>query len=152
MASTWRNTPLHLSCANGDVNIVKSILQQRWEEVTADGTRKLLLDQQDYNGKTPIHHAVSAANNAIETVGFLLEEGAVYDLRDNNNELPIDIANRIGREDIRNAITAEHERLHTNPGYKRPRLEDYLSAPSIETSADNVEDDEESESSDDEDD
>ena len=144
MQSTWRNTPLNLSCANGDVNIVRSIL--------ADGSNKLDIDRQDYHDKTALHHAITAANNAVEIVVLLLQEGARYDIRDNENELPLDIANRIGRVDVANAINTEHERRHTNPGYKRPRLEDYLPASSNEASADNdEEDDEDSESSDDED-
>ena len=148
--TTWRNTPLHLSCVNGDVSLLKSILQQ-----IANGTNKLDVDSQDYHLKTPLHHAVTATNNAIEIVRCLLEEGALYDIKDHNNETPIEIADRIERNDIRTIIEEEIARRHTNPGYKRSRLDD---KPTQEESEDNHEegndDDEEedSESSDDEDD
>lgn len=146
-SSTWRNTPLHLSCSTGNVELLKSILQE-----IANRTNNLNVDKQDYHLRTPLHHAVTATNDAIEIVRCLLVEGALCDIKDHNNETPIDIATRMGRLDIRTVIEDEIRIRYTNPGYKRPRLEDELPVPSLEVSVDNNDEEGNSESSDDEDD
>ncbi|ELW72950.1 Transient receptor potential cation channel subfamily A member 1 [Tupaia chinensis] len=74
-------SPLHHAAAEGDVELMKMIINESSCEV---------LNEMDDYGNTPLHWA--AEKNQVESVKFLLSRGANPNLRNNNMMAPLHIA------------------------------------------------------------
>lgn len=74
-----KQTPLHLTAQDGDVDYVGSLLD-RGENINA----------RDSNGQTPLHFA--AKNGMINAVGILLGRGADPRARDKDRQTPLHLA------------------------------------------------------------
>lgn len=77
-------------------------------------TKKFLINHKDMNGSTALHKAVKARK--INNVYYLLEHGSSLLIKDNNNNLPIDLLNNKDNkknhvlEDIRRILLAFTEK------------------------------------------
>lgn len=70
-------------------------------------TRKELFNHKDINGSTALHKAVKAKK--INNVYYLLEHGSSVLIKDNNNNLPIDLLNN--KDNKKNHVSEEIKKI-----------------------------------------
>lgn len=80
------NTALHIAMTKDDVSLARCIL----ENVIRENLRKLLNFKTKANGTSALH--VAAKRHCLDHVQLLLEYGANYEIDNNANEKPFDIA------------------------------------------------------------
>jgi ankyrin repeat protein len=87
-APTIQAGAIHDAVKSGDMQNVKTLI---------DGANELL-NAQDEDGKTPLHHAVRTGNGEIAR--YLIERGADINLTDTENESPLHYAASSGNLDM----------------------------------------------------
>ncbi|XP_006139856.1 transient receptor potential cation channel subfamily A member 1 [Tupaia chinensis] len=95
-------SPLHHAAAEGDVELMKMIINESSCEV---------LNEMDDYGNTPLHWA--AEKNQVESVKFLLSRGANPNLRNNNMMAPLHIAVQATHNEVMKVLT-EHSSTNIN--------------------------------------
>jgi tRNA A-37 threonylcarbamoyl transferase component Bud32 len=102
--------PLHRSVELGHYDFTWKLLQQT-------KIFKIIIDEQDLDGKTPLHIAVEAANSDI--VALLIKYNARKDLKDFHGKTPYDIA-------------FESKEFNMEGILEQFNMEDYLAKPSLD--------------------
>uniref|UniRef100_A0A6U4TKZ4 Uncharacterized protein n=1 Tax=Hemiselmis andersenii TaxID=464988 RepID=A0A6U4TKZ4_HEMAN len=78
-------TPLHFACRDGDINLVKDIVDGK------GGHAAVELDAVALCGRTPLH--IAAKWGRLECARFLVERGANVTLKDDRGRTALDVAN-----------------------------------------------------------
>lgn len=85
-----KQTPLHLACQLGNLNILTQLVQG-----LKDGETVNIRNEE---GETPLHIAVVCGNSSV--VNYILEMGANPLIKDNKDQKPIDLAAANGHLDV----------------------------------------------------
>ncbi|XP_014209663.1 uncharacterized protein LOC106640224 [Copidosoma floridanum] len=85
-ATNKGNTPLHTGTSRGYKNIVEILLKQ----VNRDKLNDFINARTSVNGMTALH--VAARCDDYDIIKILLKHGAVYDIRNNEDKRPVDLA------------------------------------------------------------
>jgi ankyrin repeat protein len=81
------NAPLHAAAAEGNIDVVKSLLEQGVD-----------VDSCNEDNRTPLHRAAYKGN--VDVVRLLIERGAEVDLRDKFGWIPLHSASRYGHLEV----------------------------------------------------
>lgn len=93
----YGQTPLILSCREGNLGIVNEIIKR--------DSSSLLIDSCDMDGRSALHYAVRI--RSMEIVQALIAKGAKCDLQDINRQTPLMLACEMGRIDLVTELIAK---------------------------------------------